>query len=369
MNICVCGGGNIAHVLVGLTHNKPDINISLLTRSPEKWADTVHVSFENENRAYTGHLNKVSNDPKDVIPNADIILVTVPSFARQTLLDDIRPYITKGTWIGAIPGIGGFYWRAMKTLENTGANVFSMRKSLYMCRIKEPGKSANVWWRRPNLHLYGSEDTEELIKTLGYFFEVPVEKLTSIFEIELNFSNPILHTARLFREFYDYKKGKTWVAPSDFYSDWDEMTTEYYVAMDNEVKNIIDVLPYPFPTRETVMEYYSTLYSKPISSIADLAHAIRKHTAGVGSLVPMIKSEKGYIPDISSRYFLEDFPHGLVLIKGIAAIAEVESPTIDMIISWGQKMLAKEYIVNGKLIGKDLHETSIPQNFGIHTLI
>lgn len=33
----------------------------------------------------------------------------------------------------------------------------------------------------------------------------------------------------------------------------------------------------------------------------------------------------------------------------------------------GQKFLEKEYIVDGKLKGKDINELTIPQNMGINT--
>jgi hypothetical protein len=54
--------------------------------------------------------------------------------------------------------------------------------------------------------------------------------------------------------------------------------------------------------------------------------------------------------------------------KGIADLAGVETPTIDLILTHFQNLMGKEYIKNGKLAGKDVGETKSPQRFGLHSL-
>ena len=54
-------------------------------------------------------------------------------------------------------------------------------------------------------------------------------------------------------------------------------------------------------------------------------------------------------------------------LKSFAEILNVDTPEIDKIATWGQKFLEKEYIVDGKLKGKDINELTIPQNMGINT--
>ena len=81
----------------------------------------------------------------------------------------------------------------------------------------------------------------------------------------------------------------------------------------------------------------------------------------------MLKTDDGFIPDFQSRYFTEDIPYGLLIIKSVAAITGTATPVIDTVITWAQEMMHKEYIVGGKLVGKDIAETPIPQNAGIVT--
>ena len=55
---------------------------------------------------------------------------------------------------------------------------------------------------------------------------------------------------------------------------------------------------------------------------------------------------------------------GLVVTRGIAELAGVATPHMDEVILWCQKMIDKEYLVNDKLAGKDLHSTRAPQHYG-----
>lgn len=41
---------------------------------------------------------------------------------------------------------------------------------------------------------------------------------------------------------------------------------------------------------------------------------------------------------------------------------------MDMVISWAQGNMGKEYVVGGKLAGKDVGETAAPQRWGITTV-
>ena len=81
----------------------------------------------------------------------------------------------------------------------------------------------------------------------------------------------------------------------------------------------------------------------------------------------MIKTEKGYIPDFQSRYFTEDFPFGLCIIKGFCYIADVNTPYIDEVLKWYEKISYQEYFTETGFNGKDLENTAVPQMFGIKT--
>ena len=74
------------------------------------------------------------------------------------------------------------------------------------------------------------------------------------------------------------------------------------------------------------------------------------------------------MPNFSHRYLNDDVPYGLVAMRGIATIAGVTTPHMDKVITWAQKQLGKEYLVEGELKGRDIHSTRCPQRYGLHTL-
>ena len=81
-----------------------------------------------------------------------------------------------------------------------------------------------------------------------------------------------------------------------------------------------------------------------------------------------IGGEKKFLPNFQYRYFSEDLPCGLLVTRGIAELAGVETPNIDKVLIWAQKMMGKEYLVDGKLCGKDVASTRSPQRYGFYDL-
>lgn len=78
--------------------------------------------------------------------------------------------------------------------------------------------------------------------------------------------------------------------------------------------------------------------------------------------------DHSFVPDFAHRYLTEDVPYGLVVIRGIAEIVQVDTPTIDKLLLWAQEKLGKEYLVGSKLQGKDVTSTRAPQRYGLITL-
>ena len=76
----------------------------------------------------------------------------------------------------------------------------------------------------------------------------------------------------------------------------------------------------------------------------------------------------GFAPDFQARYLAEDVPFGLLVTRGIAALAGVATPVIDSVLGWAQARLGKEYLVAGRLEGADLSATRAPQRYAVTSL-
>jgi hypothetical protein len=64
----------------------------------------------------------------------------------------------------------------------------------------------------------------------------------------------------------------------------------------------------------------------------------------------MVETPQGLQLDTDHRYFSEDIPYGLVLIKSMAKYVNVDTPKIDMVLNWAQKVMGKEFPLQHKLI-------------------
>ena len=94
-------------------------------------------------------------------------------------------------------------------------------------------------------------------------------------------------------------------------------------------------------------------------------------SAYTGLKLPMKKvddKEDRLVPDFGNRYFTEDCPFGLAVLRGIAEVAGVETPTMDKVLSWMQSKMGREYLKDGKLAGKDVSSTRSPQKYGLNNL-
>jgi len=114
--------------------------------------------------------------------------------------------------------------------------------------------------------------------------------------------------------------------------------------------------------------YIESIYAGQIADTSTMAKVFNTNDGFKGFKCPMKEEGNGWVPDFKNRYFTEDIPEGFAMYKGIADLAGVPTPTIDLIMGFFQGFMEKEYIKDGKLAGKDVGETKSPQRFGVTTL-
>jgi len=117
-----------------------------------------------------------------------------------------------------------------------------------------------------------------------------------------------------------------------------------------------------------LIEWLKRSYRTTIADSSTLQSSFSTNRSYAGLLAPMHKTEEGYIPDFQARYLSEDVPYNLLVTRGVAELANVATPVIDQVLNWAQSHLDKEYLVSGKLKGKDLIDTRTPQRYGFSDL-
>jgi hypothetical protein len=122
---------------------------------------------------------------------------------------------------------------------------------------------------------------------------------------------------------------------------------------------------------------------KGVMPVHDLLQSVYSHvTADLSSVAtcfrtgpiqarkaPMLEVSPGeFVPDFDYRYLSEDVPFGLVVTRALAEIARVATPAIDEVISWAQSNMRKAYLIDGQVMGPDVSDLPVPQNYGVSTL-
>lgn len=336
MNICICGGGNLGHVVTGYIAAKATDEVTLLTRQPERWNPTQHI-ITPEGKTLEGAIHQISDSPAALIPKADIVLLCLPGYGIHQTLLDIRPYLKPDTSVGSVVSSTGFFFEALDLLPET-TPLFGFQRVPFIARVEEYGKSAHLLGYKSSLSVAienrkSSLDREDLGGSLAKLFDTPVHLLANYYEASLTNSNPLLHTSRLYSMWHEWHEGIVYPSQNQFYSDWTDEASQLLIDMDEEFFRLLSVLPVTTGAIPTVLDYYE---STDASSLTKKLHSIE---AFKGILSPMKKVGNGFVPDFQSRYFTEDFPYGLAIVHRLLHEHHIPSPYIDKVYAWGTSTL------------------------------
>ncbi len=96
MNVCICGGGSLGHVIAGVMASK-GAQVSILTRSPEKWSKELTID-NCKGKIIKGSLSNITDNPKDVIPFSDLVCYVNYMIDGHLCGDDLENtgYISRG---------------------------------------------------------------------------------------------------------------------------------------------------------------------------------------------------------------------------------------------------------------------------------
>lgn len=354
-SVCICGGGNLAHVAGGYIASKEQYDVRLLTRHPERWQPDHCITVTDCNgRVYNARFSTITDNPEHAVKGAEIVLLCLPGFAIAPTLQSIKPYISSSTLVGSVVSSTGFFLMAQKILPE-GTRLFGFQRVPFIARTYEYGKSAGLLGYKPSLSfaVHNINEIESLRETLNDMFDTPAFLLDNYLKVTLTNSNPLLHPSRLYGMFSN--NAESYDSHIRFYEDWDDFSSETLIACDNEFGALLEKMDIPRKDIPSILEYYES------TDAASLTRKIRSITAFKGLYAPMLPIEGGlFIPDFNNRYFTEDFPYGILIIKCFAQKNGIPTPTIDSIIEWEQKCVGKDYLRNGKPEGKDLNETVAP---------
>jgi len=334
--ICICGGGNLGHVVATMLAAQGEYTVNIFTNRPQLWSHRLCVELPDGSQS-KGDISTISSQADVAAGNADIVLLCLPGFLIKENIDKIVPHLKPSAVVGSIVSSTGFFFEAMKNIPE-GHALFGFQRVPYIARTIEYGHKSALLGFKPSLNvsIERCSDSNNLREELEKMFTTPVRLLNNYYEASLTNSNPLLHPARLYGLWNKWSKGTVYDRIPYFYEEWDEFSAELYINMDNEFQQLLRKLPVEEGCIPSVLDYYES------KDAASLARKLRSIEAFKGILSPMKAEENGFVPDFKSRYFTEDFPYGLRFIKELAEEKKINTPYINKVYSWGSKFLSSE---------------------------
>lgn len=354
LNVCICGGGSQGHISAGVIGSNLNYSVNILTRKPGLWSHEFKT-IDLSGKEYRAKLNVITDNPAEIVPHCDIILICLPGYAICEELVKIKPYLRANTIIGSVFGGSGFFLDVQKIL-GLHVKAFALQRVPFTGRPLEYGHSARLKGYKPYLKVasVNVKDQDSIVSILEDWYATPVYKLSHYLEATLSNSNPLLHPCRLYVLFKDWTPETIYKEVPFLYGDsWDDESSALWVECDNELSAIVSRLPINKKEIPTILEYYGC------KNIQQLTMKIQSIESFRGVQPHMIEVDGGYKLDSSHRYFIEDIPFGIVLIKSFAELVNVTTPNIDKVLYWAQKVMGKEYLIDGRLIGKDIDEAGV----------
>jgi hypothetical protein len=393
--VLVCGGGNGAHVIAGLAAADPQTEVRVLTMfgdEAERWNNTLKTNDFTVRRKKHGEElapvickpDLVSKDPS-CAKGCNLIILVVPAFAHNEYLTALKPYIGKGSTIIGLPGRAGFDFETRGILGPLAKDctLVNFESLPWACRITEYGKEVDVLGTKECLS--GAMEVgktppavKEPVRILQRIVgDNPVLKVHGhILGMTLMAMNAYIHPSILYGRWHTYNGEELNEAPL-FYQGIDQFAADTMSSVSDEVMATAKKIMTKHKDVDLtnvihVFNWYLNCYADEMDDKSNLFKAITTNKAYTGlkhPMRPVDNDQARLVPDFSHRYFTEDVPYGLAVLRGICEAAGMETPVMDKVLTWMQSKLGKEYLKDGKIAGADVPTSRCPQRYGFNTLV
>mmetsp|Transcript_21 Transcript_21/g.41 ORF Transcript_21/g.41 Transcript_21/m.41 type:complete len:387 (-) Transcript_21:89-1249(-) len=362
MRIVVVGGGNAAHCFVGMLRRQQKraiTSLHLFTALPHEekaWAESGSLSMVlPDGKRFEGfHLDGVVPiaNPGPLLKAADLLLFCVPSFAIEPVLDSLKPHLHDQALLVSMPGNGGFMRCARSHLSPRKVIVAGTQQLPIQCRLTDYAKSCRLIGTKHGIQ-FGAMDTSSGKTVDDEQFQKIRSLLEDLFDpihfyplhgdsdgLDVYPSNQCIHIPRL----YGLWKNQPFSRNPLFYEEYPQEDIEHMDQLCDELRVVSERLGCTVPCMKEVMIRY---YHHSIKDQSTLQTCFTTNEGYAGLLSPMVEEAEGkWVLDLKSRYFIEDIPYSLLVGKSIAQRLKIDTPVIDNILRWAEKLLDTRYFVD-----------------------
>lgn len=339
-------------------------------------------------QAVKGSCEKISSNPADVIPDADVIVLCMPVHQYRDALNRLAPYINrskKEVFVGTVYGQAGFNWMVHEVERNyrlENVVTFAIGLIPWICRTMKYGElGANYGTKVVNVAAVTPRSRFDRLKEIfldditirwhgmGDFFQA-----CSFLSLTLSVDNQIVHPGRCYGLWKRY--GGKWATEDDtpfFYKDFDDVSAECMMRLDADYSKVRDAVRKAFPERKFnfMLDYLALERVTHNSKHASIKDSLKNSQQLALIKTPTVKLDDGaYGLNTEMRFFTDDIPYGVLIARWVGQEFGVETPFIDEIIEWAGSLRGEHFLKDGKIdleyCLKDIGKTGIPPAYGVH---
>jgi len=297
-------------------------------------------------------------------------------------LQKIAPYVKKGALVGALYSQGGFDWAAKHAIgadrcKELDITIFGLQFIPWICRATVYGKEAKMIG--PKKLLYVTADpldrADMIAKVVERLFDIPCKTIPNFLSLTMTPSNQIIHPGRYYGIFKDWDGKKTYDPKKIplLYEEMDDFSAQQLQDLSDELQSIKNAIVSKFPKvdltgvkdlGQRIIEHYQ----KEVTDTTNLKTIFATNRGYASVKTPVSEKDGGVIPNVGCRFFTEDIPFGLIILRDMGRLAGVATPVMDKFIVWHQDLMGKQYLINGQINPALLAETGAPSRYGIDTL-
>lgn len=282
-------------------------------------------------------FTNVTNDIEAAIKDAEVVMITVPSFAIESIAEQLAPVVSEAQVI-FLNGAGSMSSvRFVNKAEEMGLN-----KSFNICETNSLTYGTRAFFETAEVELslyvkklffaaYPSEKTEELFEVCAQIYDclVPAE---NIWHSTLENGNPEVHPgpSLLNAGRIDYSEGEFWLYKEGITGH----TVKLLKAIQNERMEI---------GRAFGFDLEDAAESRARRGYFSDEEGDLQHLFNTSEVFTNIKGPTA----VNSRYFTEDISNGLVLWSDLGRVAGVSTPNIDSVITLGSTILETDFYEDG----------------------
>lgn len=333
---------------------------------------------------------RISDNPAEVVPGCDIVVITAPAMAHGPIMRRLAPHVSRGTWVGCLFAQGGFDWAARaafgsKLDDGTVPGIFGLANIPWINIKTEYGRSSKIAGPKDRLFVAASPPSQvtHAAALMSELFDIPCGTVANFLSMTLTPSNQIIHPARYYAIFKDWDGSSSYDradVPAKLYGSFDTEASEHLSVLDNELQQVKLGLLRRYPALDLsvvipIKQRIEQQYGAQVGDKKDLRSVMATNQGYAPCNTPVAVQPDGRVkPAVASRLFWEDMPFGLVILKDLAQMMDIPTPRIDRMLEWHQQFMGKKYVVDvdapagGRLNPAELDGTGAPRAYGLRTL-